>query len=394
MGCLIWGNRYFSLRYPGGNQLFPYWVAARALLLDGRSPYSEAVNSDIQRLGDINSIELSKDEAQIKTPLYSMVLYFPLALIDDFILVRIVWMAVLEVALFSLTFINLRLTNWKPGIWLLTLYLFFALLWYHAIVPLITGDAAILVGLFLAGFFLAIREGWDEIAGVFLALTSIKPEIVILLIAFVVLWALSRRRWRIIVWMVITLGVLSVIAAVFLPDWPLQYLLVTIHNIKIFPPGTISGIFETRWPAAGAKIGWAFSVLLAGLLLLEWYASRGKDFRWFLWTASLTLVINQWIGLQTDPGNFIILSTALVLVFSVSEQRWGKKGRAGVVISISSLFVGLWALFLRPLMGGDQPPQSLIMLFPLPLFLLIGLYWVRWWAMKPALMPLEELRGG
>jgi hypothetical protein len=32
------------------------------------------------------------------------------------------------------------------------------------------------------------------------------------------------------------------------------------------------------------------------------------------------------------------------------------------------------------------------MFFPLPIFMLVGLYWVRWWAIKPAKTLIEALR--
>jgi hypothetical protein len=393
LGGFILGNRYFSSRYPGGSQLLPDWVRAQAMLLDGRDPYSEAVLLEVQRQAEGYSVGLTRDQAELRTPLYATLLYFPLALFNDFVQARVAWMTVLEVGLVSLTLINLRLTNWNPRTWLLAIYLAFSLLWFHALIPLVTGNAAILVGFFLVACFISIKEGWDEIAGVFLGLATIKPGMVALLIAFVVLWSLSKRRWRILVWLVITLVVLSAIMAVFVPDWPLRYLLIGVQDIKIFPPGSIGGFLETQFPAAGARIGWGFSILLGVLLLIEWYACRRKDFRWFLWTASLTLVVNQWIGFQTGPGNFIVLSTALALVFSVSSQRWGERGRVGILIGILTLFLGLWALFLRLLIVGGRFRPDQVMLFPLPLLLLIGLYWVRWWAINPAVLPLEELRG-
>jgi hypothetical protein len=36
--------------------------------------------------------------------------------------------------------------------------------------------------------------------------------------------------------------------------------------------------------------------------------------------------------------------------------------------------------------------MQLNLIFPLPLVLLIGLYWVRWWAVKPRRLLIEELR--
>jgi len=40
---------------------------------------------------------------------------------------------------------------------------------------------------------------------------------------------------------------------------------------------------------------------------------------------------------------------------------------------------------------GDQPVQSAVMFFPLPAFLFLTLYWVRWWAVQPPNLWYESL---
>jgi hypothetical protein len=41
---------------------------------------------------------------------------------------------------------------------------------------------------------------------------------------------------------------------------------------------------------------------------------------------------------------------------------------------------------------NGQPIQSSILFFPLPVFLLIGLYWVRWWVLRPEQPLLDRFR--
>jgi hypothetical protein len=103
-------------------------------------------------------------------------------------------------------------------------------------------------------------------------------------------------------------------------------------------------------------------------------------------------VAGQWIGIQTDPGNFVVLFIPLVLVLAMWEEHWGNKGRLVSVISMVALFIGLWALFLATVQTTDgQPQQHPVLFFPLPILLFIGLYWVRWWAIHPNLLLTEAL---
>jgi cell division protein FtsW (lipid II flippase) len=130
-------------------------------------------------------------------------------------------------------------------------------------------------------------------------------------------------------------------------------------------------------------------------LLIEWWVNRGAEFRGFLWTVCLTLVVAQWIGIQTDPGNFIVLFPAMALVFSQLSDRWKIGGRVFVILCLLALFAGIWALFLNTVQPGQgtQPVQSAVMFFPLPAFLLITLYWVRWWTVQPPTVWYDMLEG-
>jgi hypothetical protein len=367
-------------------------VGTRALLVDGISPYSDEVALRIQQMVYGRPALPGEHELRVVYPLYSELFFLPFAFISDFNVARAAWMTLLEIGLVALAFLSLRLTNWKPGVLLLTAFLLFSIFWYHGLRPLINGNMVILVALLIAGGFLAIKTGRDELAGGLMALSTVKPNIVVLLIAFVLLWSVSTGRWRLVAWFFISLILLVAGAMIFIPDWPLQNLAEILRYPTYNPPGTPGQVFATWLPGAGSKLGSGITAFLAMLLLIEWYLARGKDFRWFLWTACLTMVASQWIGIQTDPGNFIILFVPLTLVFAVWAERWGVRGQPVILFLMLVLFAGLWALFLRTIVNGGQPQQSLIMFFPLPSFLLIGLYWVRWWAIRPSILLIDTLR--
>ena len=54
------------------------------------------------------------------------------------------------------------------------------------------------------------------------------------------------------------------------------------------------------------------------------------------------------------------------------------------VASMLVLFFGIWALFINTLVTvNGQPQQSPALFLPLPAYLLVTLYWVRWWAIRP-----------
>jgi hypothetical protein len=389
---ITWANYNFVQQNPGGNDFLVHWVGTRALFIDGLSPYSNTVAERIQTIAYGHPALPGEHELRVAYPLYSVLVFLPYALISDYELARALWMTTLEVGLIGMAFISLRLTRWKISIWLLPFFLLFSLLWYHSLRPLVNGNAVILVALALIAAFVALRTGRDEFAGILLAFSTIKPHLVILPIIFILLWTISHKRWRTLGWLLITLVLLSLGVALFLPDWPLQNLREILAYASYNPPGTPGAVFETWLPATGRQLGWVLSAMLGLILIVEWIFAWRKEFRWFLWTGCLTLVVSQWIGIQTDPGNFILLYLSLVLVFSMWVERWGRTGTLIDSIAMMLLFFVPWAIFLQTVTFGDQPLQHPVMFFPLPLFLLITLYWVRWWAIKPRRLLVEELR--
>jgi hypothetical protein len=395
IGALVgisWANYIFVQENPGGNDFLVHWVGTRSLLVDGISPYSDTVAERIQTLAYGRPAQPGEHELRVAYPLYSVVIFLPYALISDYEVARALWMTTLELGLIGLAFTSLNLTKWKMSLWFLPFFLIFSLLWYHGLRPVINGNAVILIALLLAGSFAAIRGGRDELAGILLALCTIKPHLVVLPIIFVLVWTIYQGRWKVLGWLLITLVFLSVAAALFVPDWPLQNFREILRYSSYNPPGNPGAVFEIWLPATGRIFGWVLGAVLGLILIVEWIISRGKDFRWFLWTASLTLVISPWIGIQTDPGNFILLFLPLVLVMAMLVERWGKSGYWFDVIVLALMFFIPWGIFLQTIINADQPIQHPVMFFPLPFFLLITLYWVRWWVIHPRRLMVDELR--
>lgn len=383
LGLITWGNYNFSKSSPGGNDFLVHWMGTRSLITEGLNPYSDEVAERIQTMAYGRLAQAGEHELRVAYPLYSVVVFFPYALIGDFTVARAVWMTTLEVGLVLLALLSLRLARWKIHPVMLALLLLFSIFWYHGFRPLINGNAVILVAVMLVGGLIALRSGADELAGVLFAFSTIKPQVVVLVLAYIVFWAISTRRLKVVTWLVGTVILLSASAALFIPGWILDNLREVIRYPAYNPPGSLQAAFQIWWPAWGTRVGWALTGIMAMILVLEWWNNRRAEGRGFLWAAAMTLVAGQWTGLQTDPGNFVVLFPAIILVFALLDERWKTGGRVSIILFLLVLFIGIWAIFLNTVEYGAQPVQSPVMFIPLPAFLLLTLFWVRWWAVEP-----------
>jgi len=380
---LTWANYQYARQNPGGNDFLVHWEGTRNFLLTGTSPYSDETALAIQTLAYGRAAQPGEHELRVAYPLYSIVLFMPFALIPDFTFARAIWMTVLEAALILLSFLSIRIADWKPNLLVLTIFLMFSIFWYHGLRPLINGNAVILIALFMVGAFYAIKNGNDELAGVLLAFSTIKPQLAVILVGFVLIWSLRQGRLKIVVWLLTTLLLLVLSAVLLIPDWMLQNLREVMRYPGYNPPGTLATALLALLPGLGERLPWVIAGFLGVIMGGEWFLVKpNPDFKTFLWTASLSLVISQWIGIQTDPGNFIILMPALVLSLSLLESRW-RWGKAFTYALLLGLVTGLWVLFVQTAIPGYQLQQSPIMFLPLPAVLLVLLYWVRWWVFRP-----------
>jgi hypothetical protein len=282
--------------------------------------------------------------------------------------------------------------------WNLPLYALFVVTWFHSLIVIQEGSVVVVVALLLAWSLLAIRNNQDELGGLLLALSTIRPVLVLLPVIFILMWAGSRKRWKLVVWFSGSLALLVFLGMFLLQGWLLQSVQAVFASLEPLYPMTPGAAFTLWWPGVGARIGWIFTALLGVILSIEWWiAFKIKEFRWFLWSACFTLVLGQWIGIRTEPTNYLLLLLPVTLIFAVWDERWRRgehRGRALAATLISIvLLIGLpWAIYLRSVNQGQPLQEMPLLLFPVPLFLLITLYWVRWWAVRPQSLYVEALR--
>jgi len=69
-------HAFFTARFPGGNDFYSRWAGARALLLEGRDPYSLDVTVEIQAVIGVDPIQEGK--GGFAYPLYVLFLFWPL----------------------------------------------------------------------------------------------------------------------------------------------------------------------------------------------------------------------------------------------------------------------------------------------------------------------------
>ncbi len=212
---------------PRGNlsDLYPRWLGARELLLHNRDPYSAEVTRDIQRGVYGRTLDASrandpKDEQAFAYPVYVAFLLAPM-LAMDFEVLRPIFSAMLAM----LVILTIVLWNYVLGTKLSRAGILVAVLLTLGSFPVAQGirlqQLTIVVAALLAGSFLARRTGWLLLSGFLMALATIKPQIALLPVLAMIVWAISewstRKRW--LGGFFGTMGILLAASEYTLPGW-------------------------------------------------------------------------------------------------------------------------------------------------------------------------------
>ncbi len=380
LGGLVWANTVYVRANPLEKDFLVPWLGARTFLQYGDSPYGEPATQRAQIVYYGRLATEAEDPLQLGLPFPLELFYFPFALVTDYALARAIWMACLEIALVALAFLSLRLTGWKPARTLLPLVLLFSLFWIYGAFSLASGSAIGFLALAMAGFLLALQEGRDELAGMLLLLSLSAPRMTGVFFLFILWWIFYHRRWRVVWGFLMGLLLLLALSFLLLPDWFLSFLRGLLPSLSNNPGLSLTRFLASWSPVAGPRLGWVISAGLLLVLFIEWGNTLRKDPRQFLWTVSLTLVATPFLGIPMRPNDYVFLFIPLVLFLSILAERWSRRGRWGVAgIALLVILVGSWLLPLQ--LGEANAPATLrhSLHFLLPVLLLIGLYWMRWW---------------
>ncbi len=376
---------YQFIHHPAGVDAFaPVWSASRYMIEVGKNPYSQ----DAASLVGILTIQPLRSERFVY-PYYSQLVFAPFSLFVTYDLARAVWMTFLLACSVGLVFASLMMTRWQPSILMLLFFFLFALGNYHAVRAVYLGNPAVLAALLIALGLLFVVQESDAAAGIFLGLASIKPQMAVLILPFVFLWAVSKRRMGLVASLLLTLVALIGVSLVIYPGWLVEnYFQLLLFFEETFP-ASASAILWSIWPSTGWQVMAAVAGVLAIWLLVEWWRALGKDARWFLWTAALTLSVTNLIGFYNSVSDMVILVIPFALVFSVWTQRWRRAGSTLSVVVMLLVFGLLWGVFFASGMSWARP--SVLFHFLMPLIAILLLYWVRYWALDSVRLRVQHL---
>jgi hypothetical protein len=362
--------------------LYSPWVGTRDLLLYKRNPYSPAVTREIQMAfygrivtqePDV-SAETAVDEQRFAYPVYVV---FPLAPTANLTFVEVQTWALVILALLTAIGVVLWVDTlgWRsswPNIAAVVLFVL-------STPPIAQGFRLRQLGL-VVGFLLAlatwcISRNRLGTAGMVLAASTIKPQMVALPLVWFICWAIGdlQKRWRLLAAFVATLAALVGAGELLLPGW-LRYF---VEGLRAYRQ------YAYRPPLLELALGNRAGVILAGAVIVSLLAFAWKNRKQAGDSQQFTMVLAMFFiaSLLTMPLYPLFNQLLLILPVMMVLRDWASLHTAARYAFITILAwpsIASLAILLS-FSRGSYPPglmpllpsvMTFILPFALPLLLM------------------------
>jgi len=206
-------------------------------------------------------------------------------------------------------------------------------LFVPALFALKSGQTSVIHLVGAAGFLWCATRGRDFVAGLFLALTSVKPHVVYLLWIVAAWWVVVRGRW----WMAVGAATLLIGSAVITETlWPgvlADFRRAVAHPPLYWKTPTVGGLIRTLSPGIDPR--WQFAPsLLVGSGTLAYLMVRRPSIDWRVVGPPILLLSVPTAAYGWSFDQIALLPAWLSLVSGALDPGRSPKARAGILATL------------------------------------------------------------
>jgi Glycosyltransferase family 87 len=344
---LIPTQRFYAAAHgqPDGihSDLYPRWVGARELLRNGRDPYTMEITREIQ--AGFYGQPMPPDQPG-QTQNYQQGFYYPVYIafflaptLDlPFRTVQKGFFRVLLAAAVVAILLWLRLLRWQLPLWGQLVVVVFAIGSFPFMQALSLQQMTLAVAPLMAAAVLLLAADRPIPAGILLALATVKPQLVWLLLFWLALWTVGdwRRRYHWAASFLVTMAVLCAASEYYLPNWMGRFwqALREYHSYT----GEMSVMAVLIGP-------WSRGLELMALALMTWVCWRERRAEAgtpaFAFTVSVVLAVTVLVVPTYGPYNQALLVPAVLIMVRERRAIW-QRSAVDRVLGLITIVLIAW----------------------------------------------------
>jgi hypothetical protein len=231
---------------------------------------------------------------------------------------------------------------------------------------IILGQLSVVVFALMMAGLVGLAKGRYALAGLGFAMATIKPQMVFLVIPWLLWWTAWARRWTF--WAGFMGGLSLLIGAGWLvqPGWIGEFLAQIRTYTTYTEFGSLIWIMTTYALATPVWVEWVLTSAVIAFVGWVWWRFRRASTSAFLWTTCLTLVATHFVAPRTATTHFSPLVLALFLLFALWQTDDAQRARWMVGVGLGLTWLGTWALFAATLAGRQESAWNYL---PIPILL-------------------------
>lgn len=370
----------------GSTDLYPTWQAAKLFWEDGINPYDDRIGEESQDVIYGRAAKEGEDQFHFVYPFYSIFQLGPLAFVP-FKLAAGIYIETLLVGMLLAMVLTLHTIQWLPSPIVLAILLLFTLLNYFTVRGLLLAQPGFLVYILHVVALWGIFKNQDTLAGVMLAIATIKPQNSFLVVPLVLLWAFIAHRRKIVGVFAAVFGSLLLISFLLEPTWFGDWLERVSGYAGYAETYPTTYILADIFPAPfDSMLYLLFSGLLVLLMLYFWKDLLLDDSKNnLLWVFFLTATVTLMISPRTATTSYVEMYPVLYVTAMLMAQ---KKQTWLIIFSGIVLIIGYWVLHIATVPPKDEggaggEARIVYVVFPIVIFALLGLYRKEWPQLEP-----------
>lgn len=377
-------------RAPVQDQFVVPWAATRDWLMEGNDPYRGGDQRGVQRTVD-KSGYLSEipNGGTLYHPVINLFLFIPFSLIP-YEISRLLWITLSLAAMIYALHLAINLSGWQLSPTRRAAVLALIILFLPVTQTILSGHYAPWIILLLFGGITAIVRKQDTLAGFLLSLTWGALPISLFILIALVAWAISSKRWSILIAFAFGTAFLIVVSILLLPGWPISWLGVMLQFFTSLswirtPLMALSAVL----PGVATFLSISMHVLIVIYFITLIITLLRQTGRPFIWKVLTILVVAFLIHPLSSAAFIPIVFPAMFMVFRFWHERWRFTGQILTGIVLVGLVVIPWTV--TPLVKlFNSLTESVWLISVLPLFILLGMISIRWWAFRVLSMTLDQ----
>lgn len=377
-------NKFFLIKFSDSGNFKIQSALSNLFFLKGISPYSKNITSVMANYFSTRGVSFQTNNFIFQLPIYQLIFYLPFSLIPDNNWSLSIWLTLNQFLLLLCIENCFKLLNWDPKYFIKIGLMGIGLIAFFGISNIFAVNTSIIQLLFLImGLKFLFFEKY-VISGLFIGLATLDPFNFFIPLVVVLVYLLTKRLYEPLIWIIITIVLLSLSGLIFDSGWVLKMLKNIFLEGSFFPFIDFNHAllnWMSKLPSGNLIKFVPISLLI--WISLEFSRLPRQNLKQLIWLLSLASCINPFVIMrETNYASVLYLLPLIFIVYLWEIHSTGiiNKVIFGILL-LTAVAIPLAGLLLPKDFSFLENFHSINLINSI--VLIIVLYWIKWWVVKP-----------